>query len=72
VKRALVFALALGPLLGGCAAAPKAWQRGELARAEMSFASDPLLGAYRDHLYMSKEQASGGAGAGGGGCGCAN
>lgn len=64
-------ALALALLLGGCAA-PRAWERGDLARPEMSFATDPMLDAYRSHLFTSKEQASGGAGVGGGGCGCAN
>lgn len=62
----------LALILVGCGAAPKAWERGTLARPEMAFAPDPLLSTYRDHAFVSKEQASGGAGVGGGGCGCSN
>lgn len=71
MKRPLMVLLAT-LLLSACGAAPKAWQRGVLASPEMAFESDPLLAGYRDHAFMSKEQASGGANAGGGGCGCAN
>lgn len=71
--RVAACALVLLPLLlGGCGAAPKAWERGTLAAPEMSFEPDPLLADYRDHVHLSKEQASGGGSAGGGGCGCAN
>lgn len=70
MKRVAALALA-ALLLAGCAA-PKAWERGALAAPEMAWEPDPLLATQRDHTYLSKEQASGGASAGGGGCGCAN
>ncbi|RLT94453.1 DUF4266 domain-containing protein [Ketobacter sp.] len=58
-------------LLAGCETAPvKAWQRGDLARTEMAWQPDPMESAFRDHVYTSKEGASGGVGTGGGGCGC--
>lgn len=63
--------LLLALLASGCAA-PKAWERGALAAPEMAWEPDALLAAQRDHTYMSKEQAQGGASAGGGGCGCSN
>lgn len=68
----IVLLALLAALLAACGAAPKAWQRGVLASPEMAFEADPLLAGYRDHAFMSKEQASGGANAGGGGCGCSN
>ena len=46
------------------------WEKGILAKPEMTFESDKLDSAYTEHVYFSKEGASGGNGAGGGGCGC--
>jgi len=48
----------------------KPWQKGDLARPEMTFEGDRLEKAFSEHIYSSKEGASGGAGVGGGGCGC--
>ena len=45
-------------------------EKGNLAKPEMAFDSDPLDARFMDHTYFSKEGASGGAGVGGGGCGC--
>ncbi|GAA0763372.1 DUF4266 domain-containing protein [Ideonella azotifigens] len=58
--------------LGGCAGwqAPQAWEKGALARPEMTMAGDPLGDRFDQHIYTSKENASGGYGVGGGGCGC--
>lgn len=57
--------------LGGCAMQPpQAWEKGNLARREMTMESDPLDQAFTQHVYFSKESASGGYGVGGGGCGC--
>lgn len=57
---------------GGCAhvqpVAP--WQKGVLARPEMRFGADRLEGMFAEHVYSSKEAASGGTGEAGGGCGC--
>ena len=56
----------------GCAttAPPRPWEKGVLARPEMQFDADPLDTKITQHIYTSKEAATGGYGAGGGGCGC--
>lgn len=46
------------------------WEKGNLARKEMKFDADPLDAKFVEHVYFSKEAASGGSGVGGGGCGC--
>jgi len=46
------------------------WEKGTLAKPEMTFEGDPLEVRFEEHIYSSKEAASGGAGVGGGGCGC--
>lgn len=46
------------------------WQKGMLAKPEMTFDADRLEAAFNEHVYSSKEAASGGSGVGGGGCGC--
>lgn len=56
-------------LVAGCSTV-KPWEKGNLAKPEMAFDSDPLQTRFEDHTYFSKEGASGGAGVGGGGCGC--
>ncbi len=58
--------------LSGCAlgTAVQPWEKETLARPEMTFEGDKLDNAYTEHIYSSKEGASGGAGVGGGGCGC--
>ena len=59
-------------LLAGCATLdpPKPWEKGQLAKPEMQFDPDPLEARMNQHIYTSKEGASGGYGIGGGGCGC--
>jgi Domain of unknown function (DUF4266) len=59
-------------LLGGCAglAQVSPWEKGNLAKPEMTFDGDRLDTAFTEHVYGSKEGSSGGAGVGGGGCGC--
>jgi hypothetical protein len=49
---------------------PQAWEKGNLAKPEMAMGGDPLQQRYLQHIYTSKENASGGYGVGGGGCGC--
>ena len=72
----LVLGCALGTgiltVLSGCAGAPtvQAWQKGYLARADMALEGNALDAKFADHIYFSKEAASGGAGVAGGGCGC--
>lgn len=67
----LLFATAIISVVTGCAMQPpQAWEKGNLARKEMTMDSDPLDQAFTQHIYFSKESASGGYGVGGGGCGC--
>ena len=58
--------------ISGCSAATTVhpWEKQNLAKPEMTFDYDPLDTRYTEHIYSSKEAASGGAGVGGGGCGC--
>ncbi len=46
------------------------WQRGALASYEMNPDRDPVATAMSEHIYFSREAASGGRGVGGSGCGC--
>lgn len=48
----------------------KPWQRGALAEEVMRPERDVLANALAEHMYFSREAASGGRGVGGGGCGC--
>ena len=48
----------------------EAWQKERLAARHMSFEPTPLESTARQHMYTSREAASGGYGIGGGGCGC--
>jgi hypothetical protein len=48
----------------------KPWQRSELADATMNPDRDPAGAQMTDHVYFSRESASGGRGVGGSGCGC--
>jgi hypothetical protein len=67
--RRMVVSLALLGLLVACAPV-QPWERGRLALTRMSLEGDPLLEAMDEHVYSSKEAASGGIEAAGGGCGC--
>jgi len=74
-RRHIRQALPLGLLcmaLQGCITvqAVQPWEKGNLAKPEMTFDSDPLDKGFKEHIYSSKESASGGSGVGGGGCGC--
>ena len=55
--------------LSGCSAVSP-WERGTLAKSEMSLEPAPLQSSLRAHQYGSREAASGGGQSGGGGCGC--
>jgi len=66
-----VCALVATAAIGGCAGAPpQPWERGNLAKPEMTMGGDALDQRFVQHIYGSKENASGGYGVGGGGCGC--
>jgi ABC-type uncharacterized transport system auxiliary subunit len=71
-RRGALVALLIAATLCGCAtmAPPQPWEKGTLARPEMQFDPDPLATKIDQHIYTSKEAATGGYGAGGGGCGC--
>lgn len=62
----------LALLAGGCSSfqPPQPWEKGTLARKDMTFEADALDQRFVQHIYFSKEAASGGYGVGGGGCGC--
>jgi hypothetical protein len=72
---ALLLALvAVAGAFSGCATAGatrvKPWERGLLADPTMDPNRDPLATAMTEHVYFSREAASGGRGVGGAGCGC--
>jgi len=57
--------------LGACAnIGPKPWERDLMAKPEMTLDAAAIDAAIDDHVYFSKEGATGGRGFGGGGCGC--
>ncbi|ELX12001.1 putative lipoprotein [Janthinobacterium sp. HH01] len=70
MKTLLLIALAAG--LSGCASLGQVqpWEKGTLARTEMTFNDGHMFTRFDDHIYTSREASSGGAGVGGGGCGC--
>ena len=65
--------LAVGAL-SGCTNAGlvrvQPWERGTLADYIMRPDRDAIATAMADHVYTSRESASGGRGVGGSGCGC--
>jgi hypothetical protein len=56
-------------VFSGCAQI-KPWERDILAQDKMKLDPSPVETALDEHIYFSKEAASGGQGVGGGGCGC--
>ncbi len=65
----VVSAVGLVTLVSGCANV-KPWQRGTLADPVMRADRNPVGDAFAEHIYFSREAATGGRGVGGGGCGC--
>ena len=67
-----VMTLAALGSLSGCSnlGQVNAWEKGDLAKPQMTFEGDPLDQRFTQHIYGSKENSSGGYGVGGGGCGC--
>jgi hypothetical protein len=55
--------------ISGCADVSP-WERGNLAREEMSLSPNANLNKFRTHIFTSKEASQGGHGGSGGGCGC--
>lgn len=72
MKQRLVIVLcAAAAALSGCALPPvQPWEKGQLARPDMLIQGDALGTRFNEHIYASKEAASGGSAVGGGGCGC--
>jgi hypothetical protein len=66
---AVASALALSVGLIGCSTV-QPWQKGNLAKPEMAFDSDPLEARFVPAVYAAKEAATGSTSVGGGGCGC--
>lgn len=64
----------LAALSAGCSSTSlvrvRPWERAELADYTMRPDRDPLATAMSEHIYFSREAASGGRGVGGSGCGC--
>lgn len=57
--------------LGACSnLGVQPWERELLAKPAMQLSAAPVEAAIDDHIYFSKEAATGGRGFGGGGCGC--
>lgn len=63
-----IFCIALAGISGCADVSP--WERGNLAREEMSLSPNANLNKFRDHIFTSKEASQGGHGGSGGGCGC--
>lgn len=62
--------LCLLPLALAACSSVQPWEKGVLAKPEMGFEGDRLEALFIEHIYASKEAASGGSSVGGGGCGC--
>ena len=69
VRLSLLAGCALLGLASGCAVV-QPWERGELADYTMRPDRDQLATSLDEHVYFTREAASGGRGVGGGGCGC--
>jgi hypothetical protein len=65
-----ILAIACAAMAGCAWQPPQAWEKGALARPDMAMGGDTLAQRFDQHIYSSKENASGGYGVGGGGCGC--
>ena len=67
--------LFMGVAAAGCVLASgckhvSPWERGALADPIMRADRDPVGTMMAEHMWFSREAASGGRGVGGGGCGC--
>lgn len=65
----IILLLVLLSATAGCANV-KPWERATLSDRIMRADRDPVGVALTEHMYFSREAASGGRGVGGGGCGC--
>ncbi len=67
--RIVAAVLLVGAAVSGCSTT-RPWQRGTLAKPEMTFEADALEAQLEQHMLQYREAAAGGFGGGGGGCGC--
>ena len=70
MKRSAFLALVAAGLFSAGCSSVQPWQRGTLADYTMRADRDPLHNVFSEHVYFTREAASGGRGVGGGGCGC--
>lgn len=71
MKKGVCYLIAgLALLAGSGCANVKPWQREHLADYTMRSDRDPQGVALAEHIWFSREEATGGRGVGGGGCGC--
>ena len=68
-KITIILCLVAAAATSGCATV-QPYERGVLAKPEMSLDADAVTTGLDEHIYFSKESSSGGRGFGGGGCGC--
>ncbi|HEX5056402.1 MAG TPA: DUF4266 domain-containing protein [Gammaproteobacteria bacterium] len=70
MKTLIIVISAVAALAASGCSEIKPWQRNILAQPEMQMDPDPMDTYADEHVYFSKEAATGGRGIGGGGCGC--
>jgi len=70
MKKLVLLVAASCLLLGSGCTTVKPWERNTLADYTMRPDRDPLTISLSEHMWFSREAASGGRGVGGGGCGC--
>ena len=71
IRRLACGLLGASALLSGCSnLGVQPWERELLAKPSMQLSGAPLESGIDDHIYFSKEAATGGRSTGGGGCGC--
>jgi len=69
IQALVILAAALA--LGGCSSlGVEPWERAILAEPGMQIDPDVVVTALDEHIYFSKEAATGGLGTAGGGCRC--
>jgi hypothetical protein len=62
-------AIVIAALCGGCASV-QPWEMATFGSYSMRGDRDPIDDTFTEHVYFTREVASGGRGVGGGGCGC--
>lgn len=70
MKTATIIVAFILLLVGAGCETVKPWEREILADPIMQPGRNPMSAAQLEHIYFSREAASGGASVGGGGCGC--